>query len=749
MGLIRFTLGLLAWTAAATEAKTPDWVYLSSVSGALPAPNPGNQQTASLVLDIDQDGTDDFVVTERTQTPSVVWYKRSGSTSWQRYVIEPEHLRVEAGGDCHDIDQDGDLDIVFAGDSGSNEVWWWENPYPDYRPDTPWRRRTLKNSSANKHHDQIFGDFDCDGQVELVSWNQKAGELLLLEIPTNPKMDQEWPRRSIFPSTGQYEGLAKADINLDGQVDIVGAGRWFERQDDGRFEAHVIDGGKGREFTRSGVGQLVPGGRPEVVIVPGDADGPLKWFQWHEGRWVGHTLNERVIHGHSLAVADINGDGHLDIFVGEMGNPGAKEKARTLIYWGDGQGRFQEDIIAVGKANHESRLGDFDGDGDLDILGKPYNYGSPGLHVWLQNGTGTKKLALDRWQRHFIDALPQRAMFVAAGDLDGDGDADLAAGGWWWENPGHLAGTWTQHPLGDPLRNLACVLDVDRDGDLDVVGTQGTGADKNHDFVWARNDGSGRFQILDNIDYDGAGDFLQGCVAADLGRGLEIALSWHRDGGGIYTLQVPERPAAQRWTSRLLSTTVSSPPQGEDLSAGDIDRDGDLDLLLGEMWLRNDGDAWPTFALGKVTQGEPDRVDLVDVNGNGRLDATVSLENGTDILWYEAPADPTRPWQRHHVGVAEGQGFSMDTADFDRDGDPDIVLGEHRGPVDNRVLIFENRAAGATWIMHVIDTAAKSEIDHHDGVQSVDMDGDGDLDLISIGWYNPKVWIYENKALNK
>ncbi len=88
----------------------------------------------------------------------------------------------------------------------------------------------------------------------------------------------------------------------------------------------------------------------------------------------------------------------------------------------------------------------------------------------------------------------------------------------------------------------------------------------------------------------------------------------------------------------------------------------------------------------------------------------------------------------------------MDTADLDGDGDPDIVLGEHRGKADNRVLIYENLGAGAAWKMHVIDTAPKSEIDHHDGVQSVDMDGDGDLDLISIGWYNPKVWIYENRA---
>lgn len=356
-------------------------------------------------------------------------------------------------------------------------------------------------------------------------------------------------------------------------------------------------------------------------------------------------------------------------------------------------------------------------------------------------------LPITKWKRHFIDNLPERSVFVVAGDLDADGHQDLAAGGWWWKNPGTLAGRWTRHTIGKPLNNLAAIHDFDRDGDLDIVGTQGIGANSNHQFLWAQNDGQGNFMILDNIDYSGPGDFLQGCVVSDFGRGTQVALSWHRDGGGIHALNVPLNPNLHLWTSTKLSPTVSTPPQGEDLSTGDIDRDGDLDLLLGEKWLRNDNDEWTTFVLGKVTEGEPDRNDLADLNGDGRLDAVVGLENGTDVLWFEAPSDPTQSWERHLIGVVAGQGFSMDTADFDTDGDPDVVVGEHRGKSQNRVVLFENEAAGSRWRKHVIDTGPKDEIDHHDGAQSVDIDGDGDLDLISIGWYNPKLWILENLAI--
>jgi hypothetical protein len=89
----------------------------------------------------------------------------------------------------------------------------------------------------------------------------------------------------------------------------------------------------------------------------------------------------------------------------------------------------------------------------------------------------------------------------------------------------------------------------------------------------------------------------------------------------------------------------------------------------------------------------------------------------------------------------------MDIADFDRDGDPDIVVGEHRGKPNNQVIIFENKNNGQAWNKIVIDSGSSKEIDHHDGTQAVDIDKDGDLDIISIGWYNKKVWVLENLAI--
>ncbi|MGQ9574531.1 MAG: FG-GAP repeat domain-containing protein [Thermoguttaceae bacterium] len=382
-----FWLGIAAaWAGGSVGlAARPTWTCLSSASGHLPAPNFGQQQTALLVLDIDKDGIDDFVIAERTRGPSVVWYKYQPHRRWNRFVVETEPLHIEAGGDFLDIDGDGDLDIVFCGDGQSDGVWWWENPYPSYKPDTAWKRHTIKSGDGARHqHDSRFGDFDGDGRPELVWWSQTAKKLFMAEIPKDPQTAASWPYEPIFSYSGKigHEGLDVADMNLDGKPDIVGAGYWFEHQGGLTFTPHKI---ADRPLTRTAVGQLLRGGRPEVVISPGESAGPVEWYHWDGIGWVAHRLLDRVVHGHSLAVRDIDRDGHLDIFLGEMGKPGAGPDCKTRIFWGDGAGRFTEEVIAVGKANHESKLGDLDGNGKLDILGKPYSFQTPILHIWLQD----------------------------------------------------------------------------------------------------------------------------------------------------------------------------------------------------------------------------------------------------------------------------------------------------------------------------------------------------------------------------
>ena len=360
------------------------WDRKSTRSADLPIPNPGDQQTSCVALDVDNDGIDDFVVGERTKTPSVVWYKYNGD-GWDKFVVDDTPLRPEAGGAACDVDGDGDLDLILGQDSSGSAIWWWENPCPDFNG--PWKRRLIKNSGGRQHHDQSAADYDGDGRVELLSWNQKAKKLLLFEIPEDPKSDNLWQSTAIYGWRGgmSHEGFPSqpVDVDLDGKLDVVGGGRWLKHTEGTQFDVKVID--EAMRFTQCAAGQLVKGGRPEVVFSPGDADGTAAWYEWAGSNWRRHDLCH-VLHGHTCEIGDIDGDGNIDIMIGEMGEPGAGDKAQTFIWYGDGKGHFKQTVALEGQGIHEGLLGDFNGDGRLDVLVKPYHHKSPRLDMLLNRG---------------------------------------------------------------------------------------------------------------------------------------------------------------------------------------------------------------------------------------------------------------------------------------------------------------------------------------------------------------------------
>lgn len=361
------------------------WEHYSSAPGNFAAPDVG-EQSAMLLLDIDKDGKDEIIVGGWGDT-SVVWYKQTGNT-WERYLLDNSKSPC-IGGAFYDLDEDGDQDILFGGAWQSNEIWWWENPYPDYEPSKPWKKYTIRDRGEKGYHNQIFGDFDGDGKTELVFWNRRSGKLFFADLPDDPRDKNNWKFLEIWEWDGQmnYEGLAKGDIDQDGKEDIVGGGFWFECKGDKNFEARKID-----DYGQSGsaVGDLIKGGRLEIVLSSADGVGALNIYHWENDRWNKTILINDVIHGHSVQVIDIDGDGNLDIFCAEMAewaggdNPGSK----TWIFYGDGKGSFSRELLYAANdiGNHESKVGDVDGDGRPDIIQKPFMKGIPRIDIWLNLG---------------------------------------------------------------------------------------------------------------------------------------------------------------------------------------------------------------------------------------------------------------------------------------------------------------------------------------------------------------------------
>ena len=147
------------------------------------------------------------------------------------------------------------------------------------------------------------------------------------------------------------EGASAFDVDADGKLDILACDSWFKHTGGKEFKQVQFALGGGLIFA----GHFKPSKYPQIVISPGDGGGRVRWYECtgnpeNAADWKAHDLLDRdVIHGHSLQLGDVNGDGHLDIFVAEMAKWKEKNaqpdhpQATAWILYGDGQGNFTHD----------------------------------------------------------------------------------------------------------------------------------------------------------------------------------------------------------------------------------------------------------------------------------------------------------------------------------------------------------------------------------------------------------------------
>ena len=705
----------------------------------------GNIETI-ISFDMDNDGDLDLVVNRAWyfSEPILLFFANDGAGKFSE--VDPgdpaDEINEISMLSAFDADNDGDMDLAVASTPG----------------------RLYLNDGAGKFtkiDSGAFGeisrikevkalDADGDGVMELAIYAWRGNFLSILlqnHLLDDTCVDlgyQGFSKHDQFGIT-HHEATDKAvfDVDGDGDLDILLTGR---------KTTLFLNNGHG-QYTRGDSSAFDEVNAEKVVAFDADGDGDVDVAT---GNYIASSPNALLINdGHgvftprdagdfddatniftsAMTAFDADGDGDLDLAITAW-LPITREGQGLFL--NDGKGVFT--LVDAGDfdgtvSGGEITAFDADGDGDLDLaIGTNYGWN----RLYLNDGAGhfTRSYGGD-----FDGATDIFTTAMIAFDADGDGDLDLAASyilsehlskNFLYLNDGHgLLSEVEAGDFDDEKKDFTydlAVVDVDGDGDMDIVSANGTDNElaygsPNSVFL---NDGHARFTKV------GAGHF-----SADRQRTTQIG-AFDVDGDGDVDLVAANWPGPNRQYLndgrgtfiRSAAGALNAASDSNTIAALDVDEDGDLDLAVGnwgrnEFYLSNGTGTYTPASAGDFTTTDVNTSQLlaVDINRDGHTDLVAGVFAGTNRIYLGNGRGDFTLADAGEFDDAITRTYAVAALDVDGDGDLDLAVGNFGEPNE----LYLNDGSGR---FRRVDAGAFDDDDSlTTALAAFDADGDGDIDL--------------------
>ncbi len=274
------------------------------------------------------------------------WYENPG---WERHTIPGIAQIINA----YDIDNDGREELIgikgkpgvsdFYGALNSDLVWL--KPV-DLSKDR-WEEHAIGIGDGDWPHGSVVAPLLPGGRLALVCGyhDDKHRPPQIFEIPDDPRAP--WPKR-VIADIRYGEQMVAYDLDDDGKLDVVAGPYWLENLGDGRFEPHLLidpellEAENLKMISRVAIADLNGDGRPDILFTVEDVDYKVRKAFFAPVGWLENTgaprdrkfklhIIDRIRSPHSLSVADLDGDGELEIVAGEH-DPFTPYRSQARVY---------------------------------------------------------------------------------------------------------------------------------------------------------------------------------------------------------------------------------------------------------------------------------------------------------------------------------------------------------------------------------------------------------------------------------